>query len=182
MALVWRWKCSLAIPAGCFRALAEASPQNLLTERPCASWEETLHSLSDQQALWMFTQAGKPNRSHQYAVCCCINLWCVGALYTMQFCLPPLQGSGGLGMVRRPSKTGLKSVNRISLLTIERRWLITEIAAVLCCHERGGEGEEGGILHSSCVVLTKLNQIRQRQHTLSDSSYHVKHIAKGCYG
>lgn len=54
-----------------------------------------------------------------------------------------------------PEKTiedGSQPVSVISLFAIEKRWLTTEIADVLYCHEwGGGEEEHGVILHGSYV-------------------------------
>lgn len=66
-AVVGRGKISPVASADYLRALSEVSPQKVLAERLMANWEETLRSLKNQQTLWMFTQAGKPNRNHQYA-------------------------------------------------------------------------------------------------------------------
>lgn len=66
-AVIGRWKISPVTSADYLRAPSEASPQKVLVKRLMANWEEMLHSLKNQQTLWMFNQAGKPNRNHQYA-------------------------------------------------------------------------------------------------------------------
>lgn len=66
-AVVGRLKNSPVVSADYLRALSEVSPQKVLAERLMASWEDMLHSLKDQQTIWMFTQAGKWNRNHPYA-------------------------------------------------------------------------------------------------------------------